>query len=177
MNKKDIKKCIKNSSIVKINYLEEEIYGHILMSSEKFLLVLEILDFNYQGLIVFNKKYIKKINHKKQEKFYEKLMKKYVKKPQKKLSWLNLKSFNTLFASMKKYHNELSIQFIESTDIFIVGIIIKIDNKYLHVRTINTEAKYNTYIDKLAIKTIGKIEFDNSYVNLLFKYNKYLKKR
>lgn len=172
MNKKDIEQCIKNNSIVRIYYFEEEIYGHILINSKKFLVVLEMLDFTYQGLIIFNKKYIKKIKHSKNEKFSGKLMSKYVKKPQKDISWLNLKTFRTLLHSLKKYHNELCIGFAEDVDIILVGNIVKFDNKYLFFRTIDTEARYNKKVSKVAIRDISKLAFDNSYVNLLFRYNK-----
>ncbi len=169
--KNKINFCIQNNSIVKIYYFKEEFYGYILMNSKNFLLIREMFDFQYRGFIIFNKQYIKKIKISKQEIFYKHLMSTYTNIPYFDYKWIKLKSIKKLLKSLYDNYNEICLETVKKKNIFLVGKIIKFDNKYVYIRSLDTMANYDQNIDKLKLKHIGKIVFADSYSKLLFKYN------
>lgn len=167
-----LKTYAKNSSMVTLEYLDEEWHCEVVACSEDFVLLIEVTDFVYGGFVIFNKKYIKEIERKKYEKFAQKVIQKYAKKPKIDTKWLDLSSFETIFKSLKKSYNRFCIDTIDDKDNFFVGKIVGFNDTTLTLKALDTYANFENRTQNLNIADIGYILFGDSYSKMLFKYNK-----
>lgn len=172
MSIEKLKTYAKNSSVVTLEYLDEEWHGEVVACSEDFVLLVEIAEFAYAGFVIFNKKYIKNITREKYERFAQKVVHKFAKKPKVDTKWLDLSSFETIFKSLKKHYNKFCIDTTDDKDNFFVGKIIEFDNDTLTLKALDTYANFEQHTQSLNVKDVGYILFADNYSKMLFKYNK-----
>lgn len=168
-NDKKLNLCAKEHKIVKVEYFDEEWSGEVIANTKSFILLHEVKDFIYGGFVIFNKKFISKISRDKYEKFQQKVVKNCSKKVSRNLKWLDLKSFDSIFLSLKRNSNGFCVDSTEDIDTFFVGKIEQFDDTTLSLKAINLYAKF--YKKPICIKTkdIGYILFEDSYSSSLLK--------
>lgn len=161
----------KENKIIKLEYFDEEWSGVVLANSENFLLLRELKDFSYGGFVIFNKAFITSFSREKQEEFDEKVMLKCVQNPSCDVSWLDIKSFSSIYASLKKNFNGFCIDSTEDIDTFFVGKIVDFDEKSVSLKAVDTYARF--YDEPIPIENslIGYILFDDAYSTPLLKYS------
>ena len=182
--KKLIEKHIKNIDFVKVylsdNKTDSEIThfeGYIFEQNKKFIIMNDMYDFTYDGLVIVKKSDISEIKHTKNEKFFTKILaKENIKKSiintweQRKISLQNIETIFTQIQSLQipvilecQYGND---------DRFIIGPIEKIGTKKVKVKYFNAQGEYDFKPVSAEYKDITVIRFDSPYANIFYKYAK-----
>lgn len=178
---KELKKTIQNH-LTKTHYVkvffseecpEEFTSGFIMNVSEKFLMVQESHNFTLDGIkiIPFNK--ISGTRHKKFEKTSEKIFSEegLINFNQKIISNTSLKSFESLFKSIKKQNFHCIIESKKKDrELFSIGEIVDIDEKSVFIKNYNPHGKIDKKPRKINFKNIELINFNDNYSVVFRKY-------
>lgn len=181
--KKRIKKHIDNQSFVKVYLADKEGFelthfqGIIFSQNEKFILMCDLEDFNYDGFVVARKSDISEIKHTDNEHFYNVIIEKEgIKKTLiKTFEALDFKLGNQLdmFEQLLKLNLPIIVERLYETESkFQIGPIKKLVKKKLYIDYFNAKGEYDLKPVSSKFKDITFFKFDSPYANLFFKYSK-----
>lgn len=181
--KKRVKKHIENKDFVKVYLVDYDgtpitnFTGIILDQNEDSLLMIEFLEFHYDGLAVFPKSAIDEIRCSDNEKCFGHILNKEGKLTD------ALNHIKTIGFQLDTYPNMFS--FLENKklpvivdcsfnkkEIFQLGPILKTTKKKVWLEYINSWGEYSLKPVKSNYKDISFIRIDSDYVNLFYKYGK-----
>ena len=182
MNKR-IAKHIKASQHVKVYLTGADdidlgsFEGIILEQTDKFILMNDLMDFNYDGLAVIRKRDINEIKRTTNEVFFDAILKKEgikkaILKRYKKLDF-HLSSFTEMFTSLQDAGTPVIIERkYGSEDVFQIGPIEKAKQKRVHIKYFNAEGEYDAKPVVSKFKDITFFRIDSPYANTMSKYLK-----
>jgi len=179
--KKAINNHIKNQDFVKAYLVDEEgskithIEGIIFEQTDKLILMNDMTDFNYDGLVIIRKKDLSEIKHTDNERFFKKILDKE-NITQKIAS--NKEQANVILSKYKELLVQVMVTkqpvIIEckyaNDDRFLVGPITKVADKYIEVKYFNSQGQYDLKEVKVKIKDITVLKIDSPYANTFYKY-------
>ncbi|MFC7348825.1 hypothetical protein ACFQO9_19075 [Chryseobacterium zhengzhouense] len=175
--KKTIQNHFAKTHYIKIYFTEEcpeELTsGFILNASEKLLMIHESHNFTLDGIkiIPFNK--ISGTRHNKFEKTSEKIFSEegLIKFNQKIISNTSLKSFESLFKSIKKQNFHCIVESTKKEkDFFSIGEILEINENSVVIKNYDATGKIEKTPDKILYKNINFITFNDKYSVVFRKY-------
>ena len=177
-----LKKHIKKQNFVKIHIASDKhsityFEGFIFEQTKDYVLMNDMYDFNYDGLIVLRKSDIDEIKCTENEKFYlhilkqEKIKKEILKKRKKlnfKLSSMknmmkNLQDLKVPVICEHKYNND---------DLFQIGSIKKVTKKKSYMQYFNARGEFTLKLLPISYKSLTFIRIDSPYTSLFYKYSK-----
>lgn len=184
--KKEIQKHIDKRHYVKI-YLEEDdgsamenFHGFIFEQTEKFVLMCQTNDLNFDDFVVLRKRDIAKIRRVKFEKFIDKVLQKEGLKEEMFDKHQNLDfelgSWKEMLEKLQQTDKPVIIEMnYGKYELFQLGAINSVKDKSVVLDYIAANGKYNHKPVTVKFKKITFLRFDGNYVNLFYKYAKRLK--
>lgn len=181
LNKK-LSKHVKNENFVKVyttckglNLGHYE--GFIFDYNDNYVLMNDMRDFDYDGLVVFKKSDIYEIKHTENEKFFLHLLKKeHIKKKifkQKKKLQFQLASMQKMMETLKSLHIPVICEHLYGKkDLFQIGTIQKAGKKKAQMKYFNARGEYDYKLLAVSYKTLTLIRIDSPYANIFHKHSK-----
>jgi len=179
---KIISKHIKNKNFVKVyiwhkGYNLTHFEGFIFEQNRDFVLMNDMRDFDYDGLVVLRKSDIDEIKHTDNEKFFlhilkkEKIKKKIFKKRAK--IDFKLDTMHKMMKQLKKLQIPIICEHLyKKDDLFQIGTIKKVAKKKARMRYFNARGKLDFKLVSVEYKTLTHIRIDSPYANIFYKYVK-----
>ena len=181
--KKRINKHLEKRDKVKVYIVDEngneitDFEGFIIEESEKYILMSDMFDFYYNGLVVLRKRDIYEIRCSDNEKFFKYMLDKekitdaiFEKRNQ---IDFKLGSFKEMFESLQRLGIPIIIECDYGTkDRFIIGPVSDFDNKKVKINYFNSRGVYDLKPVVAKYKDITFIKIDSPYANIFFKYAK-----
>ena len=179
---KIINKHIKNKNFVKV-YISHKDYnltyftGFIFEHNRDFILMSDMNDFNYEGLIVLRKSDISEIKHKGKIKFFHKMLKKEKIKKRifKRRAQIDfgLDTMHNMMKQLKKLQIPIICEHLYKKDeLFQIGTIQKVGKKKAEIKYFNVLGKFDFKPSIAKYKSITYIRIDSPYANIFYKYVK-----
>ena len=177
-----ISKHIKKKNFVKVyisynGYNLTHFEGFIFEQNRDFILMSDMNDFNYDGLVVLRKSDISEIKHTDKIKFFHKILKKEKIKKRifKRRAKIDFK-LETMYKMMKQL-KKLQIPIIcehlyEKEELFQIGPIQKVGKKKAEIKYFNALGKFDFKPAIAKYKSITYIQIDSPYANIFYKYVK-----
>lgn len=180
--KKRIKKHILRQDFVKVYQVDNDGYalnnfeGIILEQNDLFILMIDFLDFTYDGLVVLPKSTIDEIKHTDNERHYKYLLEKE--------SLLEdaihrggaitfrLANYQEMFDFLSEKQLPILLECQSGTNLFQLGPVLKASKKKVTIDYINVRGEYSLKPVKADYIDITFFRVDNPYTNIFFKYAK-----
>lgn len=177
-----LSKHIKNQNFVKVytatdNYQIEKYEGFIFEENKKYILMNDMLDFNYDGFVLLRKADINEIKYTENEKFFSHILKKEkIKKrlfnKRKKLK-LKLSSLEKMMKNLKSLKIPIICEHLyEKEDVFQIGSIKKVYKNRAMMRYFNSRGEFDLKLLPISYRTLTIIRIDSPYANIFYKYAK-----
>ena len=181
--KKKIKKHIDAKNFVKVYLADDEGFtlihfeGIIFDQNEKFILMSDFEDFNYDGFVVARKSDILEIKCANNESFFDSIIEKEGIKEVllQKASDLNFKlsDFAEMFNTLKEIGGAIIIERLYETESkFQIGPVSKVEKKKVFIDYIKARGEYDLKPVTSKYKDITYFKLDSPYANMFFKYSK-----
>lgn len=175
-------KHIKNENFVKVYTATEDAdlgyyEGFIFEYNNDYVLMNDMRDFNYDGLVVFKKADIHEVKHTDNEKFFLHLLKKegIKKNIYKKRKYLNfqLASMQEMMKSLKSLRVPIICEHLYGKkELFQIGIIKKVSKKKSKMKYFNARGEFDFKLVSVSYKSLTFIRIDSPYANIFYKYSK-----
>jgi len=170
----------KNRELVKINRTissgASNLFGVILDFSDDLMHFAEVDEFRVHGEVIIEMSHYDSISHEAIDETYKMIMEKEKKlsKSKPKKSNVDLKSWKTLFKSLKKHDKHV---IIECEDLknpsFNIGPIKKVGNNSLRIQNYDATGRLDENDTKIKYESITLVKFNDRYSSI---FRKYLKK-
>jgi hypothetical protein len=181
--KKRVEKHIKNQDFVKVYLADKDdlsithFEGFIFEQSDRFILMSDTTDFNYDGIVVLRKSDISEIKHKENERFFKKILddEKITELIFTKRDALNfsLSTFEDMFEQLQSSGLSIIIECKYSKDDrFLIGPIVKTENKRVRLKYFNANGEFDLKPTSAKYKEITFFKIDSPYANIFYKYAK-----
>ncbi len=181
--KKRIKKYIDAKNFVKVYLADDDGFtlthfeGIIFDQNEKFILMSDFDDFNYDGFVVARMTDISEIKKTDNESFFDSIIEKEGIKEVilQKASDLKFKlsDFPEMFNSLKELGGAIIIECLYETESkFQIGPVSKVEKKKVFIDYINAKGEYDLKPVTSKYKDITYFKLDSPYANMFFKYSK-----
>ncbi len=177
-----LRKHIKNENFVKVYTSSKDFNlgsyeGFIFDYSDDYVLMNDMRDFDYDGLVVFKKSDIYEIKHTENEKFFLYLLKKeHIKKEifkRKNKLKFKLASMQEMMETLKYLHIPVICEHIYGKkDLFQIGTIQKVGKRKAQMKYFNARGKFDFKLVPVSYKSITFIRIDSPYANIFYKYSK-----
>ena len=184
--KKKIQKHIDKQQYVKV-YLEESdgsamtsFEGVIFEQNEKFILMCDTHDFDYDGLIILRKKDISKIRRSEFDKFVDMVLEKEDLKPQFIHNYteldFHLGTWSKMFGALQIMEKAVIVDMLYGEDeLFQLGSVSKVKPNSVVIDYISASGKYDLKPVVAKFKEITCVRIDSKYADLYYKYAKRVK--
>lgn len=181
--KKTIKTHIEKQHYVKV-YIEEKdgsalnnFGGIIFEQNDAFILMCDTQDFDYDGMIVLNKKDIAKIRRAKPDKFIDKVLEKENLKKvmiqNYQTSNFHLSTWHEMFKTLQELGEPVIVEMLYGNDeLFHIGPINEVKPKSVVIDYIGADGKYELKPIVAKFKDITFIRIDSRYLDFYYKYAK-----
>lgn len=177
-----LRKHIKNENFVKVYTSSKDFNlgsyeGFIFDYSDDYVLMNDMRDFDYDGLVVFKKSDIYEIKHTENEKFFLYLLKKeHIKKEifkRKSKLKFKLASIQEMMETLKSLQIPIICEHIYGKkDLFQIGTIQKVGKRKAQMKYFNARGKFDFKLVPVSYKSITFIRLDSPYANIFYKYSK-----
>lgn len=183
--KKRIKKYIDSKSYVKVYLADYEGFeltsfgGIIVEQNEKFILMSDLNDFNFDGVVIVRKSDISNVKRSINESFFDTIIEKEGIKQAiiQRTANLNFKlgDFTEMFISLKELGIAIIIeQLYANVSKFQVGPVSKVDKKKVFLDYFNANGEFDFKPVTSKFKDITFVRIDSPYANLFFKHVKWI---
>ena len=175
-------KHIKNKNFVKVytstKDTDLEYYeGFIFEYNNDYVLMNDMRDFTYDGLVVFKKSDIHEIKHTDYEKFFLHLLekekiKKEIYKKRKDLKF-KLASMQEMMENLKSLRIPIICEHLYAKkDLFQIGTIEEVSKKKAQMKYFNARGKFDFKLVPVSYKSLTFIRIDSPYAKIFHKYSK-----
>lgn len=171
-----IQKHINEIDFVKVILNDDSaILGFIVKCSEKFIMIEETNDFSMSGIKIIPYERVKSIRHNKFDKISKKIFEEeaLIKFNSKIIYKTSLKDFESLFKSIMKQDFHCIVESRKKKkDLFSIGEIIEITEKFVIIKNYDACGKIFKKPDQISFKNIEIINFNDNYSKVFRKYLK-----
>jgi len=175
-------KHIKNENFVKVYTSTEdtdlEAYeGFIFEYNNDYVLMNDMRDFNYDGLVVLKKADIHEIKHTQNENFFLHLLKKEkikkdIYKRRKRIKF-KLASIQEMMDNLKSLQIPIICEHLSGKrELFQIGTIKEVSNKKAQMKYFNARGKFDFKLVPVPYKSLTFMRIDSPYANIFYKYSK-----
>jgi hypothetical protein len=184
--KKSIKKHIENKNFIKVYISDNEgvnlthFEGILFAQNDKYILMSDFEDFNYDGFVIVRKSDISEIKRTENEIFFDTILEKEGIKEiilQKK-SEINfrLSDLPEMFSTLNELGKAIIIeQLYENKSKFLIGPITKVSKKKVYIDYFNAKGEFDLKPIATKYKDITYFKIDSPYANTFLKYSKKIK--
>ncbi|MDR2207110.1 MAG: hypothetical protein LBE36_13260 [Flavobacteriaceae bacterium] len=151
---------------------QELVWGYIVDFSENFIVVQEIYDFIPISFVILPMKNIKKIYHRKRDKYFEKILKREqisiaLRTKVDLTDWVSImKTFQ------KKKQNIIAKCEDPDIDTFTIGEIKRVMSDSVYIRYFDAFGFFDKTLTKIEYKSITAFNFDDIYTTVFSKYTR-----
>ncbi len=183
MNKR-LNKHQKKQNFVKIYLADDKgnaldhFSGIVLEHNTEIVMMIDLLDFNYDGYVIFRKSHICEIKHSKNEEFFQKILSKenLLEPILNRCQPIKLGEMEDMFKQLKKRNLPIIIERLyDSEDIFQIGPIHSVSKKSVRINYFNARGEFELKPVVSKYKSITFFRVDSTYANLFNKYTKKLR--
>ena len=152
--------------------------GVVICNKSEFIALREEVDFEFEGVVIIPKRFIKKVRDGKYDKCCNEIIRQNgeiekINAP----NWIDsCDNLNQLFTSLKQYEIWAGIEIVfdkEKKSAFYIGPITRVGAKNFYIKCYDAAGKWEKEY-KLSYKEIFKIEFDSRYCN---HFNNFMKSK